>query len=78
MRQNDCKDCRHFRQAPYEAAHTGCWHPDHLKVSQKDAFLDEQQKPGDHRRINFRGDCAQFEARPAKPSFWKRLLSMGA
>ncbi len=74
----DCKDCRYFRQAPYEAPRTGCWHPDHMEVAQKEPYLDQQQQPGDHRRINARGDCASFEARPPKPSFWKRLMNLGA
>ncbi len=49
-----------------------------MKVTQKEAFLDQQQQPGDHERINLRGDCAQYEARSAKPSLWQRFLSMGA
>ena len=73
-----CKDCRHFREAPYDAPRTGCWHPDNLVVRQKDAFLDEQQVPGDHRRINRRGDCAQYEARARKPSLLERLRRLGA
>ena len=36
----NCKDCRWFRQAPYEAKLTGCWHADHMKVTQKENFLD--------------------------------------
>lgn len=73
-----CKDCRHFREAPYEANITGCWQPDNLTVTQKLAYLDEQRQPGDHRKINLRGDCAQFEARPVElgllPRLWQRLL----
>ena len=42
-------------------------------VERKRAFLDQQQQPGDHRKINLRGDCASFEARPARPGFWQRL-----
>lgn len=74
----DCKDCIHFRTAPYQAPITGCWHPDNMKATQKEAFLDQQQQPGDHRRINLRGDCAQFEPEPAPPSLWKRFLRLGA
>lgn len=69
-----CEDCVHFRRAPYEAPRTGCYHPDNMKVKQKEAFLDQQQQPGDHEKINLRGDCAQFEARPVALPFWKRLL----
>ena len=74
----NCKDCIHFRSAPYEAPRTGCWHEDSKKVTQKEAFLDQQQQPGDHRKINLRGDCSQYEAKPAKPTFWQRLMRMGA
>jgi hypothetical protein len=73
-----CADCRHFRRAPYEARRDGCYHPDNMSGKQKDAFLDEQQVPGDHERINARGDCAQFEARSARPSLLVRLFSLGA
>ena len=73
-----CKDCIHFRTKPYEAAHTGCWNPDLMESSQKDAYLDQQQLPGDHRKINLRGDCAQFQAKPKAPSFWERFLKLGA
>lgn len=69
-----CEDCVHFRTAPYQAPRTGCYHPDHMTVRQKDAYLDEQQKPGDHEKINLRGDCATFEQRPAAIPFWRRLF----
>ena len=69
-----CKDCRHFRQAPYQANITGCWHPDNLAITQKVDYLDEQRQPGDHRKINLRGDCEQFEARPVRLSLLPRLL----
>lgn len=79
MAQVACKNCRHFREAPYEAAHTGCWHPDHLTVTQKEAFLDQQQQPGNHQRINFEGNCAQYEASRRRQPLWKRLLfTMGS
>lgn len=70
-----CKDCSYFRAAPYEAAHTGCWHPDNMKSKQKDAYLDQQQLPGNHRQINVRNDCAQYEAKPVKLSIWKRIAA---
>lgn len=73
-----CKDCRWFREAPYEAKRTGCWHPDHMKVTQKDAFLDQQQEPGNHRKINLRGNCSTYEPKPAKPGFLERILKLGA
>ncbi len=78
MTQVECKNCRHFRQAPYEAPRTGCWHPDNMLVTQKDAYLDEQQAPGNHIKINLRHNCAEFEARAPRPSLLQRILSMGA
>jgi len=78
MERIACKNCIHFREAPYQAAHTGCWHPDNMVVTQKDAYLDQQQIPGDHRKINLRGNCGQYEARPPKPSLLRRILSLGA
>jgi hypothetical protein len=70
-----CADCQHFRQAPYDAPRTGCYFPDFMPAKQKDAFLKEQELPGDHRQINLRGDCAKFEARAKPRSFWKRMLA---
>jgi hypothetical protein len=70
----DCQRCAHFRRAPYEARWEGCYHPDHLKVKQKEGYLDEQQLPGNHRAINRDGDCVDYEARPVERSVWKWLL----
>lgn len=78
MKKVLCKNCRHFLEAPYEAPHTGCWHPDNMTVKQKLAYLDEQRKPGDHERINLRGNCEQFEQKPGKLTFWERILRLGA
>ena len=74
MNQVDCKDCRHFKSAPYEARIDGCFHSDHMKVVQKDNFLNEQETPGDHRVINRRGDCATFEGEAPAVPFLKRIL----
>jgi len=71
----DCEDCRYLQRAPYEAPRTGCWHADFMQQRQKDAFLDEQQIPGDHEKINLRGDCPKFEPKGARLSFWKRMLA---
>jgi hypothetical protein len=46
-------------------------------VTQKERFLDEQQVPGDARKINLRGDCPKFEKRAPRAGLWKRLLAMG-
>jgi len=74
----DCHECVHFRRAPYEARKEGCYLPKNMVAKQKDAYLDEQQLPGDHEKINLRGDCPDFEARPAKPSILRRLFALGA
>jgi hypothetical protein len=74
MNQVDCKDCRHFKSAPYEARIDGCFHSDHMKVVQKDNFLNEQETPGNHRAINRRGDCASFEGRAPSASLLDRIL----
>ena len=73
-----CTDCRHFRAAPYEAKNAGCYFPDNMDGKQKDAFLDEQQMPGDHERINRNGDCKDFAARKKPLAFIQRLFSLGA
>ena len=73
-----CKNCRHFRSAPWEAKHEGCYHPELMQAKQKDAFLDEQQMPGDHERINRNGDCKDFAARKKPLAFFQRLFSLGA
>jgi hypothetical protein len=75
MTRVECRDCVHFREAPYAAPRTGCWHPDNMKQRQTDAFLKEQEIPGDHEKINLRGDCPRFERRPRKRSFWRRLMA---
>lgn len=75
MKKVDCHDCKWFKEAPYEAPRTGCYFPDFMPGKQKDAFLKEQELPGDHRKLNLRGDCAKFEQRAVKRGFWKKLLS---
>ena len=73
-----CAACMHFREAPYQARLTGCHHPDHMVSKQDAAYLDQQQTPGNHEKINIRGDCAQYEQRATQPSWWQRLWSLGA
>ncbi len=77
MTKHDCKKCAHFREAPWQAPRTGCWHPENKIMSQSAAFNDEQQQPGDHRKINLRGDCPQYEAKAPEPGFLERFLNMG-
>jgi hypothetical protein len=74
----DCHRCVHFRSAPYEARIEGCYLPKNMVSKQKQAFLDEQQIPGNHEKINFFGDCPDFQARAKKPSLWRRLWALGA
>ena len=81
MSQNttaDCHRCIHFRRAPDQARREGCYLPSNMPMKQKDRFLDEQQIPGNHEKINLRGDCPDFEALQAKPSWWERIFSLGA
>ena len=78
MAKNSCKDCTYFREAPWDAPRTGCWHPDNMETSLSASFNDEQQQPGNHRKLNLRGDCALFEERPAAPGWLERFLGWGA
>lgn len=71
----DCRLCVHFRSAPYETRLEGCYLPDNMQSKQDAFYLDEQQLPGNHEKINFHGDCADFSARQKKPSFWQRLIA---
>jgi len=73
-----CADCVHFRKAPYEAKRDGCFHPKFMQGKQKDAFLDEQQVPGDHTVINRNGDCPEWRQRPSRLSLVRRLFTLGA
>lgn len=71
-----CADCRHFRQRPGGTPwkrKTGCYHPELLEQKQTDPFLVEQIIPGDHRKLNLRGDCQKFEPRPRR-NWAQRLL----
>ena len=70
-----CKNCRHFRSAPWEAKHEGCYHPELMQAKQKDAFLDEQQVCGNAWMLNRDNDCEHYEARKGALPFWRRLFS---
>jgi len=74
----DCHRCVHFRAAPYQAKFEGCYLEKNMVSKQKQACLDEQQLPGDHVKINLRGDCPDFQQRAQKPSLWQRLWALGA
>ncbi len=73
-----CSTCVHFRRAPYEAKRAGCYHPKLMQGKQKDAFLDEQQVPGDPDVLNRNNDCAYWQAHAAAASLLRRLFSLGA
>jgi len=75
--KRDCRLCKHFRSAPYEARIEGCYFPGNMKSKQGAFYLDEQQIPGKHEVINRRGDCPDYAARPAKLPIWKRLFAEG-
>jgi len=74
----ECRNCVHFRSAPYEARLAGCYLEKNMPSRQKMACLDEQQLPGDHEKINLRGDCPDYQARPKRASLWQRLWAIGA
>lgn len=74
----DCRTCVHFKSRPYEAKFEGCYLEKNMVSKQKQQCLDEQQLPGNHVKINLRGDCPDYQARPRKQSFWQRLLAVGA
>lgn len=76
--QADCRNCLHFRGAPYEARFEGCYLEKNMLSKQKQACLDEQQLPGDHRKLNLRGDCPDYAARARKAPLWRRLWALGA
>jgi hypothetical protein len=78
LKKADCHVCKHFRSAPYEARVAGCYLEKNMPSKQKQACLDEQQLPGDHEKINLRGDCPDFVARAKKPTLWQRLWAIGA
>jgi hypothetical protein len=73
-----CQDCAFFRSAPYQAHATGCYFPANMAVRQKLSCLDEQQQPGDHLKINAKGDCKDFQAKPARSSLLSWLLGKSA
>ncbi len=78
MKKADCRTCIHFRSAPYEARIEGCYLEKNMVSKQKAAYLDEQQLPGKHEKINLRGDCPDHEVEPKKLSFWERLFAVSA
>lgn len=79
-RKVECRACVHFREYPFGDGtvwkrKTGCYHPELMVQKQSDAFLQEQQVPGDHLQINLRGDCAKHEPRPPEPTLLQRFFA---
>ncbi len=72
-RKVECRTCAHFRSAPFEARIAGCYFPPNMVSKQSARYLDEQQIPGDHRKINLRGDCPDHQLRTKKAPIWRRL-----
>lgn len=74
---SDCNDCRYFRELPGGTVwkrRTGCYHPDLMEQKQGERVLAAQEIPGDHRKLNANGDCAQFVARRSE-SLMSRLIA---
>ena len=63
-----CAKCKHLRNAPHQSRNTGCYNRKYIKHFSKEWYLDEQQVGGDYIKINWRGDCAEYEPLPKKPT----------
>lgn len=74
----DCKDCKWFRSLPGDTVwkrRTGCYHPENMEQKLSDPVHQAQEIPGDHEKLNVRGDCARFEGAPRKGSLISRMLT---
>lgn len=74
----DCKDCKWFRSVPGDTVwkrRTGCYHPEHMDQKLSERVHQAQEIPGDHEKLNVRGDCAQFESAPRRGSLLSRMLT---
>ena len=71
----ECRRCTHFRSAPYEAKIEGCYLAANMVSKQSASYLDEQQLPGRHDKINLNHDCKDYEAPAQRPSLWHRILA---
>lgn len=73
----DCKNCQWFRAYPGDTVwkrRTGCYHPENMEQKLSERVHQAQEIPGDHEKLNLRGDCARYEARPRRGSLISRLL----
>ncbi len=74
----DCKDCKWFRSVPGDTVwkrRTGCYHPEHMDQKLSERVHQAQEIPGDHEKLNVRGDCAKFESAPRRGSLLSRMLT---
>jgi len=74
----ECQHCVHFRKLPGDTVwkrRTGCYHPQNMEQTQSDFALKAQEIPGDHEKLNLRGDCPLYEARRRRGSLLSRLLA---
>ena len=74
----ECNDCSHFRRLPGGTVwkrRTGCYHPDLMEQKQSDPVHQAQEIPGNHEKLNVRGDCAKFSARPRRGSLLSRMIT---
>jgi hypothetical protein len=75
----ECENCVHFRRRPGDTPWkrtTGCYHPELMEQRLSDSFLRAQDIPGNHEKLNLRGDCAKFEPRPARPPLARRIVAL--
>ncbi len=72
-----CEDCLYLRVRPGGTPwkrKSGCFHPELVEQSQSDRFLQEQIIPGDHEKLNRRGDCPKFTPGPRRLSLVQRVV----
>jgi hypothetical protein len=75
----ECKDCIYFRKHPGDTVwkrRTGCYHPELMEQKQADPVLAAQEVPGDHEKLNLRGDCPKFTAKPRSGSMLSRWIAV--
>ena len=68
-----CSECRYLRLAPHQSRNTGCYHRKYVNHFSTERYLDEQQVGGDYIKINWKGDCTEYEPLRKKLSFWEKL-----
>lgn len=74
----DCNDCLFFKRFPGDTVwkrRTGCYHPENMEQKLSERVHQAQEVPGDHEKLNVRGDCPVFAARPRRGSLISRLIT---